>query len=239
MFIVVMVGTLVLLVLLRTVHTVAQDGLPTPEGQLGGAVPLETPAPAEVPRTATVVARLDTPDPDLCDVEPRTIDGMLALIATPTAQQATPSAVEPSATPDDATATDATTDRPASAAIIGQIQRTVREIVACGNAGDLLRVWAFFSDNFVRSSAANQPALFNSTILTARARAQTPRTDAMPKVTSVLLLSDDRVSAVVAIPTASPMSIVANESGTVTLVFVQVDDHWLIDEVRESDGTGG
>jgi hypothetical protein len=235
MFVVVMAGTLLLLVLLRSVHTVAQDGLPTPEGRLGGAVSLDTPEPADDPPTPTVVApRIDIPDPDLCDVEPRTVEGMLALIATPIAQQPTPTA-----SPTEATATETVTDQPATAAIIGQIQRTVREVVACGNAGDLLRVWAYFSDDFVRASAASQPALFNSTILTARARAQEPRTDAMPKVTSVRLLPDDRVSAVVAIPTASPMAVVANQSGTVTLVFVQVDNHWLIDEVREGDGTGG
>ncbi len=253
MFVLVIVGTLVLLMLLRTVHTVAQDGLPTPEGQLGGAVSLATEPPAPERQTPSPVARLDIPDPDLCDVEPRTVEGMLDLVemgdppaSTPDARN--PAASEGGATPAattiatetaNSTVAEVISDRPATAAIVGQIQRTVREIVACGNAGEILSVWAYFSDTFVRSSAALQPALFNSTILTARARAQEPRTDAMPRVTTVRLLSDDRVSAVVTIPTASPFATVANKTGTVTVVFVQEHNSWLVDEIRENDGTGG
>jgi hypothetical protein len=236
MFLVVMGGTLALLVILRSVHTVAQEGLPTPEGRLGGAVSIPTEPPPEEIVTPTPVVQLDIPDPDLCDIEPRTIDGMLALIATPA--PATPVVGTP-ATAAGTSPSSEEGDRPATAAVIGQIQRTVREIVACGNAGDLLRVWAFFSDDFVRASAARQPALFNSTILTARAQAEEPRTDAMPRVSSVRLLSDDRVSAVVVIPTASPFSTVARRSGTVVLIFVDERTGWLVDEVRESDGTGG
>lgn len=236
MFIVVMVGTLVLLLLLRSVHTVAQVGLPTPEGQLGGAVSIPTETAVPETRTPTSVVRLDIPDPDLCDAEPRTVQGMLELIEGGGASPVASAAATAAAT---MTMAEVVADRPATAAIVGQIQRTVREIVACGNAGELLRVWAYFSDDFVRTSAARQPALFNSTILTARAQAQEPRTDAMPRVTTVLLLPDDRVSAIVTIPTASPFAIVANRTGTVTAIFVQVNNAWLIDEIRDSDGTGG
>jgi hypothetical protein len=237
MFLIVIAGTLALPLVLRSVHTDAQVGLPTPEGRLGGAVSIPTEPPPEEVVTPTPVVQTDIPDPDLCDVEPRSVDGMLALLATPAAV-ATPEVRTPGAaagaspTPDEP-------NQPATAEIIGQIQRTVREIVACGNAGDLLRVWAFFTDDFVRASASSQPALFNRTILTARAQAQDPRTDAMPRVSSVRLLSDDRVSANVVIPAASPFSTVARDTGTVVVIFVHQSSGWLIDEVRESDGTGG
>lgn len=248
MFLIVIAGTLALLVLLRSMQTVAQVGLPTPEGQLGGAVSLPTePPPAEI-TTPTPVVQLDIPDPDLCDAEPRTVDGMLALIATPAAEQATPvghpaAAATPAsgerASPMPATAPSEELDRPATAATVGQIQRTVRKIVACGNAGELLKVWAYFSDDYVRLSAQRQPALFNRTILTARAQAQGPRTDAMPRVSAVREMGDGRVSAIVVIPTASPLSVVANQTGTAVFTFVNERNGWLIDEIRESDGTGG
>jgi hypothetical protein len=237
MFLIVMAGTLALLLVLRSVHTVAQEGLPTPEGRLGGAVSIPTEPPPEEIVTPTPVVQLDIPDPDLCDIEPRTVDGLLAAIATPMAE-ATPVTSTP-VTQAGATPSPPPADRPVTAAITGQIQRTVREIVACGNAGDLLRVWAYFSDDFVRASASTQPALFNRTILTARAQAQAPRNDAMPRVSSVRVLGDDRVSANVVIPTASPFSTVARETGTVVIIFVHQGSNWLIEEVRESDGTGG
>ncbi len=256
MFVVVMFGTLALLVFLRAVHTVAQDGLPTPEGRLGGAISIATQPLEPALPTPTPVTRLDIPDPELCDVEPRTVAAMLALVESPVTSESTPQeqngvvtttaltpasadAAEQATATVRPTATAAESDRPATAAIVGQIQRTVREIVACGNAGDLLSVWAYFSDDFVRASAVRQPALFNSTILTARARAQASRTDAMPRVTDVRLLSDDRVSALVTIPTASPFSVVAEKTGTVTVIFAQDNNAWRVDEVRETDGTGG
>lgn len=248
MFVLVLAGAMLLTVMLRAFQTGAQEGLPTPEGRLGGAISIATQPVEAQPRTPTPVARRpDIPDPDECGIEPRTIDGMLALAATPapdsspvafTAPATTPS---PAATAAPSTAAPAATDagRPATAAMIGQIQRTVRELVACGNAGDLLRVWAFFTDDFVASEATEQGILFNRTILTARVRAQGERQDAMPTISTVRSFDDGRLSAELTLPPDSPFAFVTGETGEVTCVFAQENGRWRIAEVHASDGTGG
>ncbi len=267
MFILVLAGSLALTLFLRAVHTVAQDGLPTPEGRLGGAMSIATQPPAP-PRTPTpTVRRVDVPPASDCDIEPRTIDEILRLVpsrrpgetsappATPVVVSGTPSAtivtivsttLTPAATAT-ATATNsprgATTatpsDQPATAAIVGQIQRSVRELTSCGNAGELLSVWAFFTDDFVTEAASKGGVLFNRTILTARVQAAVDRQDAMPTVSDVRSREDGRVSAQVTVPIGSPFSVITGQTGSVTCEWIQVSGQWRIDRVVAGDGTGG
>lgn len=282
-FLVVIAFSVLLTAALRAVHTEAQDGLPTPEGQLGGSVSLSTRPAIEILRTPPPrLSRI--PNPSECQIEPRTIDGMLALAGAPippaprqnsaatpaAAMPAPPSAALPplptsatapnGATQDVApantiavstvppaaaiasplpTATALPDAKPATVAMIGQIKRTVRELVACGNAGDLLRIWAFFTDDFVRGVAADQGALFNGTVLLARSRAQLDRRDPMPSIGDEENLGDGRLSARVTVPAGSPIDTVASRAGVVEVIFIQENGRWRIDEISGNDGTGG
>jgi len=263
MFILVLAGSLALTLVLRAVHTVAQDGLPTPEGQLGGAMSIATQAPAPVRTPTPTVRRMDIPSASGCDMEPRTIDGILELVpaqrpgasstppASPVIVTGSPttsivSTVSPTVIPT-ATATSSPpgaetatpSDRPATAAIVGQIQRSVRELTSCGNAGEPLSVWAFFTDDFVTEAASKGGVLFNQTILTARVEAAVERQDAMPTVSNVRSRDDGRVSAQVTVPIGSPFSVITGQTGLVTCEWIQVSGQWRIDRVVAGDGTGG
>lgn len=263
MFILVLAGSLSLTLVLRAVHTVAQDGLPTPEGQLGGAVSIATEAPVSARTPTPAARRVDVPSANDCDIEPRTIDGILELVPSqrpgaPSAPPSTPivitgspaativSTVPPTVTPTATStssprgmATAARSDRPATAATVGQIQRSVRELTSCGNAGELLRVWAFFTDDFVTEAASKGGVLFNRTILTARVQAAEDRQDAMPTVSDVRSRDDGTASAQVTVPIGSPFSVITGQTGLVTCEWIQVSGQWRIDRVVAGDGTGG
>ena len=79
-----------------------------------------------------------TPDPALCQVSPRTIDGLKALFIG-----ATPAAEQP------ATEVTVPIGHPADAATAAGVVRTVEEAVACLNAGDFLRFLALMTDDAV------------------------------------------------------------------------------------------
>ena len=86
-----------------------------------------------------------TPDPAECRVEPRPVDAILAVAATPVAATR-PAAV--SAGPP--------TDPVVAAAVVA----TVHELFACADAGDLPRLAALFSDGYVRRTLAGFAAAF-------------------------------------------------------------------------------
>ena len=262
MFVLVLVGAVALTLGLRAIQTVAQDGLPTPEGRLGGAISVGTQAPAAEAQTPTPTPRrLDIPAPADCDIEPRTIDDILSLVPgpSPSPQQvgaiatpqvstsaaivaATPAAIATGTMTATATATAAPgtpVDRPATAAMVGQIQRAVREMTACGNAGELLSVWAFFTDEFVADAAPRQGNLFNRTILSARVRASVERQDVMPTVSNVRTRTDGRITAQVTVPIGSPFSVITSQTGAVTCEWALDSSRWRIDRVLTGDGTGG
>ncbi|MBA3528276.1 MAG: hypothetical protein H0T91_02990 [Propionibacteriaceae bacterium] len=248
MFALVIAGTIVLMLGLRAIHTGAQDGLPTPEGRLGGAISIATQPSAPPVHTPTPLARpQNIPGASECTIDPRTIDGIIALDLAPTAtprpmSDATPGATAPPvATPtvSNVTMTPTPADRPATAAMVGQIQRTVREMTACGNSGDLLKVWAFFTDDYITTLASEQGAIFNRTILSARVTSQQSRSDAMPTISNVRVLGDGRLSALVTVPLGSPFSVITGEAGVVTCVFEESNGRYRIDQVTPGDGTGG
>jgi hypothetical protein len=80
-----------------------------------------------------------------CDAEPRPIEFYEALAAT--VSPSTPAAATPAGRP-----------RPAGAATVAAVEATVRELVACLNAGDRLRLAALYTEaNFARRFALRGP----------------------------------------------------------------------------------
>lgn len=87
-----------------------------------------------------------TPNPAACRVVPRTIGSLIAVYATPVAQ----------APVIDTLITGTPTGEPADEATAADVTAVVREVVACVNADDFLRMLALYTDNGARTLLAGQ-----------------------------------------------------------------------------------
>ncbi len=149
-----------------------------------------------------------------CQVGPRTIESIEQLVGTPTAGGA-------AATPDLAEI-GALTGEAADQATVEAVTATYRELVGCLNAGDYLRIYALYTDDYVRRTLAEGEADL------ARLRA-TPTPDeeqqtALVGVGNVRRLEGGRVAA--RVETADPAV-----AGTVVTdaILVETGDRYLID----------
>jgi hypothetical protein len=140
-----------------------------------------------IAQQGTPFAGREVPDPSTCTVEPRSPDflAQTPAAATPGATPATPqAAVEPSGNPADAATETAITD-------------VVRQLYACLNAGDTLRVLALFTDPTAGRFLASRPDLSvppaNATPLASPPEAQI----AIVSIEDVTTLADGRVFAFV------------------------------------------
>jgi hypothetical protein len=220
------VGLLLAAWLLGDGATTAQDLLPTPRGQLGGAPSLQTaaPQPDESPPPTPEEDEPDVPDPSECQVGPRTIDELLAIAATPVAEDGP--AVTPAATPPVIPV-----GEPADPIVANAVGYTVREAVACSNAGEIMRLWSLYSDDFIRRAAARLGGL-DEGFLRSLVGPQPPRQDPMPAVLEVVLLPDGRAAARVVPVDARPVYALASAEGELVVLFVAVDGRWLVEDVR-------
>ena len=202
----------------------AQDVLPTPRGQLGGRPPLQTAPPQaeQTPAPTPDDEDEDVPDPSECEVAPRTIDELSDLAATPLP------ATEPS---DVATPADLASGEPANPLISNAVAYTVREAVACSNAGEWLRVLALYSDGNLQRTAAALGG-FDEEFLRRFASPQPTRHDEMPLVTDVVLLPDGRAAAWVVPDEEEAVFALSSLEGRLRVVFVAVEGRWLVDEIH-------
>ncbi len=187
--------------------------LPTPRGQLGGPPDLvqtpDLPESGDPPPAAT-------PSPG-CSVEPLTAEEVLALV-----QRAAGNAA-PAATP---ISTDPGAGIPASAATVAAITETLSMAAACTAAGDINRLLALLSDDYiVRESFAPEKIAIAPGTPPATSTRATPAGRSFGGITvaNVRLLPDGRVSAAVTGGIATTGA---------TVVFVQDENRWLIDEVN-------
>lgn len=169
----------------------------------------------------------DAPGGEECQDTPRSQAEIAALAKTPAPTEPT-NATETGGVPADRQTTTAITD-------------VAREMVACSNAGDILRRLALYSDNRLRFDYPNG---LDSSI---KAMASNPL-PAAPYERMVLLgvddvrkLDDGRVSARVRVENPSRHSLTANaparvaQQETVRLIFVQEDGAWRVDETRREE----
>jgi hypothetical protein len=222
----------------------ARQVVPTPEGQLGGPAPLATeplspalptptpestatptPTPtASAAATASPVAE-DATDPEWCQVAPRSLAEVLALAETPPAA-ATPGGLnlESGVSADEAT--------------IAAVTATLREYVACLNAGDYLRLAALSTDAHLRiliAAVADDPAALRDLLATPQPR---PRAAwvRIVSVDAIRALTDGRVAATVVLE--GPTAVAARSEQRFTFVFAASGEHWLIDDVNPQPGDG-
>ena len=154
---------------------------------------------------------------DACTVAPRTADELIAIWSAP--------AATPPPGSDDATVTPAPTGEPADAATVAAITATARELIACNNAGDFGRVFAFYTDEFIRRAFGGDPTAKEQV----PALLATPAAPLPPEARTTLLavrdvrvLADGRVGAIME-------DVDPRQKVTVFLIFAQVGDRWLVD----------
>jgi hypothetical protein len=172
---------------------------------------------------APAPATMGTPAPDECTVAPRSLP-LPGGEATPT----TPEAVATEFVPP--------TGAPADDAIQQAVTATVRESVACANAGDLLRGLALYTDRFLANQLVGPNGITqeNLALLVSTPPAAAPEADrlSLVAVRDVIQLADGRVGATV---------ITHNSDGTFEdyLFFTEVGNDWLIDEAVRLQSPNG
>ncbi|MGH2617676.1 MAG: c-type cytochrome, partial [Thermomicrobiales bacterium] len=175
----------------------------------------------------TALLARDAPGPEDCTVMPRTLDEIAALAQGPPADDP-PNATERGGAPaDDATQ--------------AEIEATARELVACANAGDILRRLALYTDDRLRYAYPEGPNRALEMI------AETPRPVSLVErvaligVENVRQLEDGRVSARMSVENPAAHShdpsgaVIAAEPEVARLIFVQEDGRWRVDETRRED----
>ena len=178
------------------------------------AAQAETPAAYPVP-----------PDPRECVIEPATVEQIGVILGTPIAETteiATPF-VPPVGEP---------VDPETSAAVIA----TLRQVFACANAGDPLRVASFFTDDFVRNFFGGVP---REDLLDFLAVPPQPLPEDQKRIIirfgEVRLLPDGRAGVLIVLD--EPDDPRSEEPDFAILELV--NGRWLVDELHEDRGAVG
>ncbi len=168
---------------------------------------------------ATPAAELGPPTAAECQIAPRSEAEIAALAATPLTTPATPVPPEPASLPE---------GEPADAATIAGLMQTLREVIACAEAGDLGRLLALYTDDAIVQAVLNAEPV---PIVPGRRPDGTPHPasppaviDRTPVVLEARMLPDGRVAALVT--TVEPGAAVD------VVWFARVGDRWLIDAIR-------
>jgi hypothetical protein len=164
-------------------------------------------------------ARGNVPDPSECTVAPRSVDELRRLFeavaaATPASgAAATPTAFVPP-----------TGGTPADAATVAAVTDTLREIIACVNAGDIPRAFALQTDNKLRGDFAqdvSQGVTADQLVQYVAVASPVPAQNwvAVPTLSDVRVLDDGRVTA----------RVFSQDQGNAFAIFVKQGDRWLLD----------
>jgi hypothetical protein len=182
-------------------------------------------AASTVAQSATLVAYPQAPDPRECVIEPPPIEEIATIMGTPIpdpTNSATPF-VSPAGEPAD----------PQTAA---DVIATLRQVFACANAGDPLRVSALFTDDFMRGFFGGVPL---ADLLDFLAIPPRPLPEDQKRIIirfgEVELLPDGRAGVVIVLD--EPDDPRTEEPDFA--VLEQVDGIWLVDEIHEDGGATG
>jgi hypothetical protein len=176
-----------------------------------------------------------TPDPALCQVEPRPSDELLALWYSP---EGTPLPATPMAGAGATSVTIPLGPR-ADEATTMVVVTLVSEIFSCFAAGDFPRAIALFSDDLIRSFGPEPGTSMEDAraFLEATPMPEEGEASQIVAITDVMELSDGRVGAIV-------VESLAGQQDAVYAIFAQEGDRWLVDEiidfapVEEMEGEG-
>ena len=182
-------------------------------------------ADAAMAQTGTPVTYPVAPDPSECVVEPTPIEEIAAIMGTPIAEPA-----------DGATPFVPTAGEPADAETSAEVTATLRELFACANAGDPLRVASLYTDDFIRDFFGGVPS---EVLLDFLATPPQPMPDDQKRVIvrmgEVQFLPDGRAGVVIVLD--EPDDPRTEEPDFV--ILERVDGRWLADEIYEEGGATG
>jgi copper transport protein len=175
----------------------------------------------------TALLARDAPGPEECTVAPRTLEEFETLAETP-APVETPDASEPG-------------DKPVDEATRAAITGTARELVACSNAGDILRRLALYSDDRLRFAYPDGPTRALEMIAESPLPLSETERVALVSVEDVQQLADGRISALVTVDNPASHShdpqaaATASQQEAARLIFIQEDGRWRVDDTRRED----
>jgi hypothetical protein len=178
---------------------------------------------------------VDTPNPEECTVEPRSIDELLVVVGSPppagsgeqnsAARAASPEPFELPA------------GEPADAQTVAGVTETVRQLFACMNAGAPLRGMSRVTDEFIQTQVGYQ--VYDEDTLASFQASPMPRPEEQQVqllgVREVTLHADGRVGAL--IDYFDPAAAIESALGFETDLFVfeqQSDGAWHLDESIEN-----
>ncbi len=123
------------------------------------------------------------------------------------------------------------------------ITATARELVACSNAGDILRRLALYSDDRLRFAYPDGPTRALEMIAKSPLPLAEAERVALVSVEDVRQLADGRVSARVTVDNPASHShdpqtaATASQQEVARLIFIQEAGRWRVDETRREDTT--
>ncbi|MBA3450887.1 MAG: cytochrome c [Chloroflexia bacterium] len=175
----------------------------------------------------TALLARDAPAPEDCTVEPRTLEEIAAL-AGGSAGGEPPNATERGG-------------EPADEATRAAVTTSARELVACSNAGDILRRLALYSDERLGYAYPEGPTRALETMAEAPLPLTLAERVALLGVEDIRRLEDGRVSARVLVDNPASHShdpnapVNSSQQEAARLIFVQEAGRWRIDETRRED----
>lgn len=179
-----------------------------------------------VARQGTPVSPV-VPDPSECRIEPRSLEDVLALYATPQASVA--GQPSPAASPAPTELPPELPDGPpVDTATAAAVSAVWREAYACLNANDYLRLAALTDSDSLQRILGTNPTVeeFAADVLSSRPRPMDER-ELLPPLSGLRVLPDGRVGGLIDLgPPEAP-----EYAGKNHVIFVREGDRWLMDEV--------
>jgi hypothetical protein len=176
-------------------------------------------------QTGTPAAYPVAPNPSECVIEPVPIEMIVAVLGTPVAEP--PASATPSVTH---------AGTPADAETSAEVVATLRQVFACANAGDPLRVASHYTHDFLRDFFGGVP---HEVLLGFLAATPQPLSDDQKRIIldigEVQLLPDGRAGVVIILD--EPDDPRTEEPDFAILQRVQ--GRWLVDEINEDSGAAG
>ena len=164
---------------------------------------------------ATPASGLAVADPDLCQVEPRSIEDLASFIATPPPDYATPAPIDPPQ------------GEPADAQTVAAVSATVTELYSCFTANDYLRAFSLFTDKAVARGFMEDAYTQETLDAFSTPTEPLPRDEwVSPTVEDITVRDDGRVGAIV----VEHDTDATNDDFQIYLIFAEQDGRYLIDE---------
>jgi hypothetical protein len=170
-------------------------------------------------KPATPEAYPVAPDPSECIAQPASSEEIATILGTAVPEPAgspVPFVIPPG--------------RPADPETSAEVIATLRQLFACANAGDALRVASFYTDDFVRDFFGGVPL---GDLLEFLAAAPEPEPEAQKRIIirfgQVQILPGGRAGVVIVLDEPDDPRIEEPDFA----ILEQVDGRWLVDEIHE------